>query len=301
MRTALIDGDVLLHQIGAIGQGKDEAGNLFIRPATWVCDKLDELIGLIVEESGSDSCVLFVGASEEMVDRHNKRLKAEPCDICFGVDLHVRGCITCLSSGYYKRYKKFTPNFRFAVATTKPYKGNRKSEKPIHYWNLLAYMMANYKTRFAMGQEADDLLAQVQTLIPLADTIICTRDKDLRMIPGWHYGWECGRQASFGPEWVEGLGYLRYEGKKLRGVGLAFFFAQMIMGDGVDNVPGLPGRGPAAAWDILSPLDTEKQMREAVMGTYRANEGEDWKELLLEQSNLLWMRQKKGVGYDWCL
>lgn len=194
--------------------------------------------------------------------------------------------------------------FRELVATVKPYKGTRKGEKPFHFDNITAYLVANYDCRISNGLEADDLMAIEQTGRN-GQTIICTRDKDLRMVPGWHYGWECGKQPSFGPELVDSKGWLRLNEKgDVKGVGLKFFFYQMLVGDTVDNIPGCPKVGPVKAFNLLNELNTKREHELAVIGAYKDFYGDEYKERLEEQSKLLWMvRELDAHGspkhYEW--
>lgn len=189
----------------------------------------------------------------------------------------------------------FKPNFRIAVATSKPYKGNRKSEKPYHFDNVRAYMLGAYNVEVANGIEADDLMSIHQTRSDVGTTIICSRDKDLRITPGWHYGWECGRQPEFGPELVDELGWLTLNSNKLKGVGKKFFYSQMLTGDTVDNIPGLPKYGPVKAYNLLHGLETEEQCEYAVRCLYKEKIGEDYEDYYNEQHALLWMLREMPV------
>lgn len=197
---------------------------------------------------------------------------------------------------------EYQPNFRDAVAEKKEYKGSvsRKKEKPFHYDNLTAYMFANYHVEVAVGMEADDLMSAHQyARIDKLDTIICSRDKDLRITPGMHFGWECGKQPQFGPERVTELGSIELKGrKKIVGTGLKFFYSQVLTGDTVDNIPGLPGCGPVAAYESLFDGQTEGELFERVVGLYQSKYGEDWRKEMNEQCQLLWMvRELDEEGY----
>jgi hypothetical protein len=177
-------------------------------------------------------------------------------------------------------------NFRDKIAVSKPYKGNRKPEKPFHFDNLTAYMKSQYDTRVAEGMEADDLMSVMQMQSDGA-TVICTRDKDLRMIPGWHYGWECGAQPEYHMRWVSHGGSLELTEKgKLVGTGMMFFYSQLLTGDAVDNIPGLPGVGPAKAYNLLKDAEPEQAL-DIVREAYLDKGYDD--EYLLEQGQLLWM------------
>lgn len=190
-------------------------------------------------------------------------------------------------------------NFRIELAKSKPYKGKRP-ERPYHYKNAMVYL-ESLGAVVAEGLEADDLMAMEQTARP-EETVICTRDKDLRQVPGWHYGWEHGLQPEFELQLVDEIGILnliekesiseagvvrRY--KEVKGTGLKFFYAQLIIGDGVDNIPGLPRGGPALAYKLLADTNTEGEMFNAVREAYRKKLGDEADEYLLEQARLLWM------------
>lgn len=184
-------------------------------------------------------------------------------------------------------------NFRELVAFTKPYKGNRDDKKkPFHFRNLTAYIQAGYETVVSDGLEADDMMAihQVQATKEGRRTVICTRDKDLRMVPGMHYGWECGKQAEYGPRLVypDGDLELHKKGKtwKCTGTGMSFFWAQMLMGDATDNIPGCPGIGDKKAYELLHEVPVQ-DMWPVVRDTYYRKGLDD--AVITEQGQLLWM------------
>lgn len=183
-------------------------------------------------------------------------------------------------------------NFRYHIAKRLPYK-DRPSNKPFHYKNLIAYIKGKYDYRLTEGLEADDLMAIEQTLRP-NETIICSRDKDLLGVSGWTYCWELGKQPSFGPFLIEGFGHIELSPnrKKVVGYGEKFFYAQCMLGDKVDNIPGLAGCGPVGAFDIVSPTTTPLEAFKAVLEAYRGSYGDKAEEELLEQGRLLWMTRK---------
>lgn len=183
-------------------------------------------------------------------------------------------------------------NFRYAIAKRTPYKA-RNGKKPFHYKNITAYIRGKYDYRITEGLEADDLMAIEQTR-RLGETIICTRDKDLRSVPGWHYGWELGAQPQFGPEEVSHLGAisLSNDRKTVKGKGILFFYAQCLTGDPVDSIPGLPKCGPVAAYQILEGAETEEEAFRRVLEAYTVHFGETAREELLEQGRLLHMTRE---------
>ena len=144
---------------------------------------------------------------------------------------------------------------------------------------------------------------------PFKETVICSRDKDLRIAPLRHYSWECGKQHSIGPTTTHRIGWLVKEAvKKIRddkevteykyyGYGLSFFFFQMLTGDSADNIGGLPSWGNVAAYNLLHELKTEEEMLEAVKNAYKEKLGPKSKEYFMENMKLLWMQQERGVYY----
>lgn len=195
-----------------------------------------------------------------------------------------------------------TPTFRYGIAKLKPYKATRKGDKPWHFRNLKAYITGCLDSEVITGIEADDAMAIESTLNP-DRTIICSRDKDLRQVPGWMFSWELGHQPSFGPEKIEGLGHVTLrEGKppKLTGQGLSWFYAQTLMGDTVDNIPGLEGTGAVGAYEILTrEAEPEQHLSqyERVSAAYLQRYGDDYEQRLLEQGQLCWIvRRFNGSG-----
>jgi hypothetical protein len=191
--------------------------------------------------------------------------------------------------------------FRFDLATVKPYKGTRKSAKPWHFDNLTVFLKHVLGATVVTGVEADDQMAALASSDP-DNYIICSRDKDLRQVHSWFYSWELGKQPSFGPVFIDELGSLtltKSKPRKITGTGFAFFCSQVLTGDAVDNIPGLPGCGPVAAYEALSELledDTVRDIQDKCntliwrcADLYRGYYGDDWKERLTEQGRLCWL------------
>ena len=142
-------------------------------------------------------------------------------------------------------------NFRYKVATTQPYKGNRsKGHRPIFYSEIREYLTRVHDAQLITGEEADDAIGRAGSADP-DNSIILSSDKDLRMIQGWH--WEMGDRK---PYFVTDPGYLVLEEQRSKveifGTGYTWFAAQCLMGDRADNIPGLPGYGVVKTWETLS-------------------------------------------------
>jgi hypothetical protein len=278
----LIDADILRYEIGFSGEYKEEGSDdVIIREWDFVQELLDNRINHICREvEATVQPIIFLTGNN-----HSVRVRNRICKYSGEVPIEM------------------VRPFREDVAVTKPYKGTRVGAKPYHFDNITAYLLANYNCDVAYGVEADDRMALLQS----GQTIICSRDKDLRMVDGWHYGWECGKQASFGPELISRKGWLRLDERdetKIRGGGLKFFFYQMLVGDAVDNIPGCPKVGPKKAFPLLEACKTKRDHEEAVIECYKKAYGEGFEEKLEEQSKLLWMIRELNedgspIHYEW--
>lgn len=188
-------------------------------------------------------------------------------------------------------------NFRYDVATIRPYKGNRKDiEKPHWYTHIRNFLVDQRGAIEVFDMEADDAISiaayknYYETLEstksyikPTPDVIICSRDKDLDMIPGWHYGWGAGNQKEKKVWWQN------------EADGLRCFYKQLLTGDAVDNIPGLYGVGKSSTH--LKHVDTaesEQAMYDLVLTEYRKRFGSYAEQFLTENAHLLWMKKSEN-------
>jgi 5'-3' exonuclease len=278
VRTALIDSDILLYEIGFSGQIIDkETGELHVYFWDEVKEFFNKKLEIILHESEADDYILYLTNTK----RINKLLNRT----------RVREDVP---------EKEYVPNFREEKAVQKEYKANRKQDKPKHFYNVLAHILANHPYYVdENGLEADDAMCIRQYKSwQDGDTIICSRDKDVRQCPGLHYSWEINKQAAVGPLFIEPLGFLEKKTKTssgkpksptLFGGGHKFFYAQMLMGDNTDNIGGLQGYGPVFAYNLLNEAQSERECYELVAELYVKNCGENWKTMMKEQAALLWM------------
>lgn len=89
--------------------------------------------------------------------------------------------------------------------------------------------------------EADDSMSIEQDKMLKAGRVskIMTKDKDLDMIAGTHIHYDTFEEwtgSGYGHIWIDRSG----SSAKCKGQGTSFFWAQLLMGDGADNIPGLP-------------------------------------------------------------
>lgn len=185
--------------------------------------------------------------------------------------------------------------FRFDLAKRKPYKGTRKENKPWHFNNITVYLKHVLGATVVTDIEADDAMA-IAHVASNGNTTIASRDKDLLQVPGMAYSWELGRQPSFGPELITNEGYITISDnhKTIKGCGLAFFYSQVLTGDAVDTIPGLPNCGPVRAFELLNGK-TPDEMLSAVIGAYQDSYPDTWEAELTEQGQLCWLLRKPNA------
>ena len=175
----------------------------------------------------------------------------------------------------YQLYLTGKNNFRFDIATIKPYKANR-GEKPKYYQEIRDYMTNVWKAHVTEGIEADDAMAMRQWASPDRSTVIASIDKDLKMIPGWHYNFV--KDELFDVS-------LREANRML--------FWQLLVGDSTDNIPGIKGVGPKTADKLLPEDGDETSWKATVVEKYKEQYGTKWREAYNEVVKLLWMIRDK--------
>lgn len=172
----------------------------------------------------------------------------------------------------YKGYLTGKGNFRYQVATILPYKGNRVGvQKPHHYDSIRQFLVDIYDAEVSSGLEADDLLGLNQT----DNTCIVSTDKDLDVVPGWHYNWDKGDM------------YKMNELDSDR-----CFFKQLLTGDSTDNILGLFNVGVKSTYvKAIDKMTEVSEMYNHVRGQYESRFGSYWEVFLKETAQLLWIQQ----------
>ena len=251
---ALIDADILLYEIGSYTNDENH-------PLSWpLCkSRADAKIIKIMESAGCDTYHLYLTGKN---------------------------------------------NFRIAEGTIKPYKGHRVSPKPPNHGNLKKYFSesTNFKGKVTTSDnyEADDALSIEQLSVMndyegykcepalLKYTVLCSRDKDLNITPGWHYSWGSGKQKEKEPWFIT------------EDEGNHFFFSQLLTGDSTDNIPGLYMVGPTKAKKLLSGLTEPLSLYIVAQHEYEVRFGSYWKLFMHENARLLWMmRTETDDVRDW--
>jgi hypothetical protein len=190
-------------------------------------------------------------------------------------------------------------NFRQSIAVTRPYKGNREENtKPTYYDAIGEYLLSNWEAVTTADYEADDAIG-IEAMAARErgeSVVVVSNDKDLDQIPGWHYNWVTKEFYEVSPK----------EAK-------TNLFTQILTGDSTDNVPGLPGVGPATAAKILKECSTPIEMVDACYQAYRdyfVNKDkhlltqqirpyDDWaSEYMFEQAQLVYILKRPNEFWD---
>lgn len=185
----------------------------------------------------------------------------------------------------YKVYIGGSENFRKEIYPE--YKANRKDvKKPIHLQLVREHLFTTWKAKIADGIEADDELGIEQSAMG-TDSIICSIDKDLLQIPGYHYNFVKGIETFVSP----------YDG-------LRALYKQIITGDGSDNIPAFDGayRGstPQFVQRILAPIDNlsdEIEMYDYVLSVYDNHYNDpsiDVRDVVHRNAKLVYILRQEG-------
>ena len=251
-------------------------------------------------------------------------------------DLKIKACMDIAECGGLEVHLTGSRNFRNKVANIKQYKGNRyhpdgsrKVERPQHLPTARKYLANKYSALISNNEEADDTMSYRSYDIMsgqdeiYTEAVLGTSDKDI--------GSNSGIYMNIMYDTVDlhkGFGEIELNKAKtkVKGWGLKFFCAQLLMGDPTDNIPGLPktpeiaktlygcrlgGLGPAKAFTILESTKNYKEamaivrvmykdyanthIKDAKITTWRGDTIDyTWNDLLKEQGRLLWMRQSRG-------
>ena len=226
-------------------------------------------------------CDSFADANSEAKSRENdegiriwSRKEIEPIENAYHL---VNTVLRSLPEG--KKELWLTPsvgNFRDKIATLAKYKGNRDYvNRPKYHRELTQFLIEEWGARYTEGQEADDELG-IRATEEGDKALIVSFDKDLLQIPGRHYNWVEKVETTVSPKDAS-----------------LNFYAQILSGDPVDNVPGLPGIGTVKARRILSnvvsPLDAWNRVKEAYINEF----GDDGIMYALETARLVYVRRKR--------
>ena len=289
-RTAIIDADVLVYRCGFVSQDSIHK----------VLDQEGDVLEEFSSKSDANDFSELMALSEGITPKiETEIIPKSHDDVDMIVNTMIKNIVVKSESTDYICYLSGKENFRNDVAKSKEYKGNRKdSVKPIHYKYIREYIEENHPTIISDNCEADDLCAmrlftefkkaQKSRLKSDCGAILCSIDKDLRNIPGYHYN-----ITSRVIDWVSPKAANKH------------FAKQLLTGDATDNIPGISyfsGKkkkvGPKTAEKMLKEATKIPELYEKVCDVYEEFAGEDWELKLQEVGTLLWMQRSPEEQFD---
>jgi 5'-3' exonuclease len=205
----------------------------------------------------------------------------EPLEFALNaVNTTLHGILQGAQAKDYLVYLSHPVNYREELFPE--YKANRDvTHKPKWYDEIKHFILERHNALYsAQGDEADDALGihQMAAMWSDEETIICSIDKDLDMIPGLHYNFSKNRVAN---------GVYEIEDPE----GLRLFYRQMVTGDSTDNIPGIyKQKGVKAQERLMAPIDamtSNRDMYDYVLQLY----GEEHREFLRINGKLLWIKR----------
>lgn len=198
----------------------------------------------------------------------------DPVEVAYmRIDQMMHSILDTTGSDTFRVFLSGSNNFRHEIYPE--YKANRKDLADPRWRSACKeYLVREWDAEVTDGYEADDALGinqdkqghwELGEHSPLHNTIICTIDKDLDMIPGMHYSWPIVRK---GEVVREGRIYEVSEIEAVRS-----FYTSLYVGDRVDNIFGIAGVGKVGAGKKLNSLQTEKEMFDIALNDYLQVDG----------------------------
>lgn len=203
--------------------------------------------------------------------------KNEPLDVAqHWADNVMRQILDKTGAVSYKLFLNGKGNHRYEIYPE--YKGNRTAPKPDHLEPLRQHLATEWKAVFSEGMETDDMLG-IELTNNREFGIIASFDKDLLQVPGRHFNWKKDLWKEVSP--LEGV---------------QTFYAQLIAGDGADNIPSYDGKFrqsiPKFIQALQSPLyemTSELEMYHHCLETYGLD-----RQTMERNAQLLYILRKKG-------
>lgn len=137
----------------------------------------------------------------------------------------------------YRAFLGGSGNFRKEVATILPYKGTRP-EKPKCYDVVRDYLCDIWQAELVNGMEAEDMACIVYNEDP-EHSVVVHIDKDIDQLPGHHFNYKHEKYYYVSPKQAN------YN-----------LWKQILCGDRIDTILGIPKVGSKKAEEILNGIST---------------------------------------------
>lgn len=199
---------------------------------------------------------------------------------CARADEMVQNILQTVEATSYELWLSGPKNFRYSIYPE--YKANRLGAyRPKYERDVKDHLVREWSANWSDGCEADDMVGVRQT----NDSIIAHIDKDINMIPGWHYNWPLIRK---GKVIREGTKYFVSPEDADR-----WFYTQLLMGDrGTDNIPGVQGIGPKKAEKLIAKTPQEEWFNVV-------REAYSFDPAMKMNAQVLWIWRKENDIWQW--
>jgi 5'-3' exonuclease len=181
------------------------------------------------------------------------------------VDTFVQSILTNTSCTHYIAFLGGTKCFRYDIAVTKPYKGNRPASPDWYVkWGgvIKAHLRDVWHFQVVNGIEADDAVSIASEELKFIDInhILVHGDKDIRQKSGNHYNLRTHKR-----EWISEVEAHRN------------LFKQILTGDTTDGIQGLPGIGKKKASQYIDGIEDWREMAKIVYQLFENKYHDDGK------------------------
>lgn len=260
MTIALVDGDILCFK--ACFSAEYSTYTLVQEGVTFRYKK--EVDGYIKWNYDGDEAETLTVTVNKIVEPIGKAVLA--------LEQIIKSILNHTGAPEYEVYISGEDNFRKKIEYPVVYKGNRVEPKPHYYHEMRKYLIELHDAIVVDGMESDDMLSIRQRELK-GESIICSIDKDLKQVPGYHFNIDTKEIVK-----INALEGFRSFGK------------QMLMGDRTDNIIGLTGYGEVKATKTLADLKSEEEIYEAVKNAYKESLGDDWSKLFQANMSLIMLK-----------
>ena len=200
-------------------------------------------------------------------------------DIKKKIDQTIASIMADLEGSSGKIAIKGNNNFRKKIYG--PYKNNRKKElteqEKEFFEYTYNYLEDSWGAIPAEGMEADDLLAIWNTEEP---GVIVSVDKDLLQVPGLHFN---TRKKEYINMTEDNASLLLH--------------TQVLMGDSVDNIPGLKGIGKVKASKLMENIPASEHLS-VVKSFWQKSFGRGWEDNLQLNMDLIYLKRSADDRYN---
>ena len=142
------------------------------------------------------------------------------------VDSVMENILKTSEATHYIGYIKGQRTTEKRLSINPDYKAQRSQIPPTWWWGVKSAFITQWGAIEANGYEVDDFVLATKNLLK-DDSFIVAIDKDLLSLEGRHYNWRT-------QEWID----------VSKVAASVKFWTDMIVGQPIDNIKGIPGKGP---------------------------------------------------------